>query len=427
MNRTSADSISNLSHVFFAFLIVSCIAFIVWAYMGRLDVVSATDGEVVPRGKQKKIQHLEGGIVKDILVREGEEVSKGQKLAVLESTRSKSELAELKVRIDSLRVDEIRLKAEAEGREELHFPEKMVSELPKLVRESRQLWRQKQERLESRNNELEQAVEQTERRIQEIRSRLESNRRELPMLKEQVDLSSGLLKDNLTTRYRHLELKRKLQNLKGSIQEDKSKLQRALSARREARAKMETFLHSQREKAAEKLKKTRQEIAEFSQRIRKFEDNLRRTIIRSPVRGIVHNLRVSTRGAVVKSGETIMDIVPSDDRLVIEAHLPISDIGYVHPDQEARIKLASADSRKFGDIKGKVVNISPDTVTTEKGRTFYPVRIRAERGYFQSKGQKYRLYPGMIVMVYIRTGTRSILDYILDPFMNTLSASLQER
>ena len=418
---------AKVTHLFFLLLFLLCTAFMAWSYFGRLDVLSTADGEVIPQSKRKQIQHLEGGIIKKIPVREGQHVEEGQKLLVLQSTRSESELSEIEVRIAALKKKKKRLQAEAEGQKELKFPTKMASRYPRLVQEAKHLWLQKRQRLKSKRNELIKAVEQTNSRIQEIRSRLQSNRKELPMLKEQVQLSQELLKDNLTTKYKHLELKRKLQNLSGRIEEDKAALRTALASREEARAKLDTFRHSVREKAGEKLKETRQQIAEFSQRIEKFADKQRRTVIRSPVQGIIRSLRVSTRGAVVQAGETIMDIVPSNDRLIIEAHLPISDIGYIHPGQQVKIRLASADSRKFGDLEGEVINVSPDTVTTEQGRTYYPVRIATQKQYFANKGQQYNLYPGMIVMVYIQTGTRSVLEYILDPFMNTLSLSLQER
>ena len=427
MTERSCKSIPTVDHVFFFLLSVLCVVFIVWSYFGRLDVVSTADGEVIPQSKRKTIQHLEGGIIRDIAVREGQHVKKGQKLLELQGVRSKSELSEVKVRIASLQVDEVRLRAESEGEENLVFPEGLSSRHPKLVQEAGELWRQRKERLESRENELSRSVEQTNSRIEEIRSRLQSNRKEMPLLREQVELSQELMRDNLTTKYRHLELKRKLQNLNGRIQEDEATLKRAFAARKEAWAKLKTFRLSEREKASKELKETRQQLAEFLQRIEKYADNLRRTVIRSPVNGIIRSLKVSTRGAVVQPGETILDIVPSNDRLIIEAHLPIGDIGYIHPGQPARIKLASSDSRKFGDIDGTVMNISPDTVTTERGRTYYPVRVAAEKPYFESKGLKYNLYPGMIVMVYVQTGTRSVLEYLLDPFLNTLSLSMQER
>jgi len=165
----------------------------------------------------------------------------------------------------------------------------------------------------------------------------------------------------------------------------------------------------------------------LTQRQKKFADSFKRTTIRSPVDGIVKTLYVVTVRGVIRPGMTIMDIVPATDRLVVEARLPIGDIGYVHPGQDAIVKLASRDARRFGNIKGKVYNVSPDAITSNEGGAFYTVRIETEKDYFESENKKYKLYPGIQVMAFIRTGSRTVVEYLLDPFLNKLGHSLQER
>ena len=138
-------------------------------------------------------------------------------------------------------------------------------------------------------------------------------------------------------------------------------------------------------------------------------------------------LYLVTKGGVLKPGDTIADIVPSEETLIIEAHLSISDIGYVQYNQAAILQLPTADARKYDKLPAKVINISPDTFTDKNGRTFYNVLIESDRNYFLSGDQQYQLYPGMVLLAYIHIGKRSVLDYLVDPFMNTISFSMQER
>jgi adhesin transport system membrane fusion protein len=165
----------------------------------------------------------------------------------------------------------------------------------------------------------------------------------------------------------------------------------------------------------------------MKQRMRKYSDTLQRTIIRSPVRGVVKTLYFVTIGGVVKSGDVIVDIVPMEDRLVVEAHLPIQDIGYVQPGQDAVVKLASRDAGRFGKLEGEVIHVSPDTFTTQEGATFYSVRIVTGGDSFKRGNFEYKLIPGMLVTAYIHTGERTVLDYLLDPFMDSLDQAMKER
>ena len=209
--------------------------------------------------------------------------------------------------------------------------------------------------------------------------------------------------------------------------EIKSALKKARAALKEAEERLKRIEHFFLEETGEELKKARQELQELSQRFKKFTDSLKRTTDRSPVEGIVKTLYVVTVKGVIKPGMTILDIVPATDRLVIEAHLPIGDIGYVQPGQKAIVKLASRDARRFGSLDGEVVHVSPDAYTSPQGGAFYTVRVETEKDYFESDNLKYKLYPGVTVLAYIHTGKRTVMEYLLDPFLNTLGHSLQER
>ncbi len=427
MDSTTPHRVSRLTRVFFLFFALMLAGFIVWAWYGRLDIVSVADGEVIPSGKIKQIQHLEGGIIRRIMVQEGDAVTPGQSLVVLEKTRSGASVEELYVTLHALEVDIIRLQAEVEGRDELQFPPQAALKDPELVAEARALFATRKMRFQSELQSLQEKKQQCRQRIQEIELRLQSNKRELSLLNQQIALSDELLQDNLTTKYKHLELLQRAQKIEGRIQEDGASLQRARSALKEAVQDLNKERFAFKETASEKLKECKQEHKALTERLKKFADSLQRTVIRSPVEGVVKSLFLSTEGGVIKSGQTIAEIVPSEDKLIIEAHLPIQDIGYVRAGQNAVLQLASRDARKFDKLEGQVLSVSPDTITDSQGRTFYKVMLETGQDYFEARGEKYRLYPGMVVMAYIHVGTRSVLDYLLDPFLNTLSFSLQER
>ncbi len=429
INKESSPlkEVSMASHAFLFLCVAMCLGFFAWAWLFQLDIVSQADGEVIPSTKVKRVQHLEGGIVLKIDVHEGEVVEKGQRLVELEATASDSSVDELTVRIRSLKVNIARLEAEEKGLASITFPEKLKKSSPRMIDAARKLFQTRQKRVESDLQSERENIVQREQDIRRISARIRNARKSLSLLREQIAISSELLKDGLTTRYKHLSFLKEEARLKSSIEEDTAALRKARSALSQAKAEIGEIRTSHMEEVRQQLQKDRRELDEFTQRVRKFRDNLDRTVIRSPVNGVIKTLHVVSVGEVVKPGMTIMDIVPAGDKLVIEAHLAIGDIGYVRKGQEAVVKLASRDASRFGSIKGRVVNISPDAYTTKKGRTYYNVRIETENDHFEQEGNYYKLFPGIRVIAGIHIGKRSVLEYILEPFMGTMSYALRER
>jgi len=414
-------------HLFFVLLSAACICFAIWAAVGKLDIVSTANGRVVPSSSVKHIQHLEGGIVSEIKVREGESVRENQILAVLEQTASGADVDELQSRIISLRFDVIRLEAENDKKETLTFPQDLETAYPDMARQQLHLFQSRQSQYRSELAVQQEQIEQKEQDINVIRTRLESATASLGLLQQQLNISEELLAENLTTQYKHLELRREATELNSTIAQDRVAVERALSAVKEARRKLEETQHGYLSLVRKELKDARGQLEELSTRIRKFDDSLQRRVIRSPVDGIIKSLYIVTEGGVITPGMIIMDIVPAGDKLVVEAHLPISDIGFVSRGQPAVIQLASPDARRFGKLEGTVTSVSPDAYTTDDGRMYYTVRIDTERDHFERNNHVYRLYPGVLVQVFIHIGRRSVLEYLLDPFLMTLDNSLQER
>ncbi len=428
-------------YLFFIILLMFIVSFFYWADKFSLGVVSVAEGEVKPKGESKTIQHLEGGIIKKILIKEGERVVEGQELLILESTSTDADVKELKARYDFLRIKIIRLKAEAQDSGKVYFPNKLFNKNTELVRQEKNFFLANKKRL---FNELKIAVErihqkkeelsETKAQVSEVKARLKNNRKSLILLNEQVAISDDLLRDNLTNRYNHLNLLKESNGLKSSIEEDKAVLEqlksallRQTSSIRDTKAVRNNVRLIFFQDARIKLEEGQKEIREISERIRKAKDNLKRTILRSPVAGIVKKIHIVTVGGIVSPGGRIVDVTPEGESLVIEARLLPYDIGYVSVGRKGKIRLKSSDAIRFGSIVVKVVHISPDTFPAENGNAYYKVILEPETDHFQSKSGRYNLVPGVEVISSIHTGNRSVLEYILEPFLTSIDNALQER
>lgn len=418
---------ARATHVFFATCVGACVAFGWWSATHRLDVVSVAIGQVVPSSQVKRVQHLEGGIVREILVKEGARVAKDQPLVALEQTAFGADFAELQSRLLSLTMESTRLEAEAAGRPRFDPPEAAARAHPELAAQARTLFETRQSRLRSDLAAARESVVQRQQAAREVSARITNTRQSLKLIDEQVKISEELLKQELSNRYTHLTLLREQSALRSRLDEDGAALARLESSLQEGRAQLERIPIAFQEEVRTALETARRGQEEIGQRLRKFQDSVSRTILRAPVEGVVKTLYVATEGGVVRPGDTVADLVPVEDSLVVEARLPPADIGYVQVGQKATVKLMSADALRFGTIAAAVVHVSPDTLTTERGAPFYKVRLETERNFFQRGAQRHELYPGMQLSAGILTGERSVLEYLLDPFLDSLADAMRER
>lgn len=438
MTNHYTPPIDQTSRVFFYLCTIFCVSFGVWAAIAPLDIVSDAVGEVVPSSRVKRIQHLEGGIVSAIKVREGDIVAVEQPLIELETTASDSGVEELNVRIASLKTEIIRLETESSwfGNEEQHidpfaselvFPLELRQETPDLVEQATELYKVRQEGFATAGKTQSENIKQREQDIKEIKARIRNQRKSLVYLREQIKISEGLLEEKLTTRYKHLGFLKEESDLVSDIEEGNAALLRAESQFSSAKKELVQIANTHREEVQDGLRKARRDLLEFSQRLRKLSDSLQRTIIRSPAKGVVKSLYVRGEGEVVQPGMTVLDIVPLGDKLIIEARLALGDIGYIQAGQTATVKLPTGDARMFGNLDGVVKNISPDAITTPEGETYYRVLVETAKDHFEREGHLYQLYPGMQLLVSIKTGERTVLEYLVYPYFDTLYRGLQER
>lgn len=404
---------------------------IAWAALAPLDVVSNAEGEVVPATRLKAVQHLEGGIIQEIMVEEGAFVRKGAPLIRLDPIRALAESDELRTRLAGLKVDAARLRAEVQGTDAVAIPPDLEAAVPDLCAQARAVFETRRKRFSHDVKTQEDLINQREDDVRELRQRVANSEKTLDIVSNEVEISANLLRSDLTSRMAHLEFLRQQQTLKAQIEGDRNAMPRAEAALREARERFGSIKEAFIEQARGELATAQQQIDELSQRAIKFANIQERTILRAPVDGIVKSLAVTTEGGVIQPGQTVAEIVPVEDRLIIEAELPIQDISYVHPGQTVRVTLVSPEAAAFGHLDGQVIRVGPDaTVVSGTGagaRPFYKVRIETGQNHFTVGSWDYRLYPGMQVLCSIRVGTRSVFEYLVSPWFRSLRFAFQER
>ncbi|OAN55940.1 hypothetical protein A6A04_10265 [Paramagnetospirillum marisnigri] len=410
-----------------AYSLVLAAVLVAWGALGRLDVVSSAVGEVMPMSRVKAVQHLEGGIVSAILVEEGARVEKGRPLIRLDPIRASSELEELGARLNGLRIDIARLEAEVRSEDRFVPPPALAREAPDLAKSATEVFETRRRRLSHDISTQETQIVQRQQELNEIGIRIGNNRRALGLVSDQVGISENLLSRELTSRMVHLDLVRQQQTLKGQLDADQAAVPRIESALKEARERLGSLKENFIEQARKELSQAYQSLEELTQRMHKFQSAQDRTVLRAPVDGIVKTIAVATEGGVIQPGQTVLEIVPIEDRLIVEAKLRIEDIGYVRRGQSARVTLVSSEAAAFGHIHGTVDTVSPDATVTQDGRAFYKIRVVTDKNRFESGDRVYQLYPGMQVQCGILIGSRSVFAYLLSPWFQSLRFAFEER
>lgn len=400
---------------------------LVWSFFARVEEVSMAPGEVVPQGRIKTIQHLEGGIIEEIFVREGDTVRLDTPLVQLDlSGTSEANLMDLKVRKDGLLLTKARLEAEAEQKP-LSFPPEIAGRFPNLVAAEQAAYDARQRELQSTRAILEAQVRQREQDVREVDVRLLAAQNNLSLARERLKMSEDLLSQGLTSRMEHTQLLGQAETFQGEasgLTETKPRAQAALG---EARDRVKELTAKFSREARELLKETELNLARTEEMLTAATDQETRTTIKSPIAGVVKNMRYVTIGGVVKPGEAIMDIVPSEDTLVVEARLNLTDRSYVHVGQKAQVKIDTYDFARYGGIDGEVINVAPDSTVPEQGAPYLKVVIRTDKPYLGEESDNRNIAPGMQATVDIHTGSKTVISYLMKPVLKLKNEAFRER
>jgi adhesin transport system membrane fusion protein len=399
---------------------------LVWANFAQLDEVSSANGEVIPQGKVKVIQHFEGGIIQNIYVAEGDMVKTGTPLVQLDLGTAGVNREELAVRIDGLTLTSARLEAEANGRD-LQFPEDVAKRRPQFVANERQAFEARRKELASKRGVLADQLRQRELEVQELEARLRATSNNLKLAQERFKMSTSLVKEGLTAKMEHLQLEAEVEKLQGEMKALETSVPRARVAVEEATGRLNETDLAFRRAAQEDFNKTEQDLARAREIAVQATEQGLRSEIKSPIDGVVKNLRYHTIGGVVRSGEPIMEIVPTGENLVIEAKLNPVDRGYVTTGQKATVKVSTYDFVRYGGLDGTVIHVAPDSSTDPKGEPYFRVVVQTEKTYLGEAAGKLPITPGMQATVDIHTGKKSVMEYLVKPVLKLRHEAFRER
>lgn len=399
---------------------------VTWAFFAQLDETAIAMGEVVPQGKVRVVQHLEGGIIEKLFVVEGDTVKKGDTLVQLDQSSTGTNQDELSVRLDSQILIRARLTAEAESKD-LVFPPDTASRRPTLAASQRQAFAARSRELVSTLNVLKEQVKQRQLGVLELTARLKAVGRNYKLASERLKMSASLLTEGLTAKMDHLELEAEVESLDGEMRSLKPSIPKSRAAVEESKERLREGQIRFRREAREELGKTEQEIARIRELLKRATEQGLRAEIKSPISGIVKNLRFNTIGGIIKPGEPVLEIVPTGENLVIQSRLNPTDRGYVTEGQKTLVKILTYDYARYGGLEGTVILVAPDTSMDENGQPYFRVVVQTEKNYLGSEEGSLPIIPGMQATVNIHTGRKSVMDYLIRPILKLRDEAFRER
>lgn len=406
--------------------VVLCVLFfVVWASVAQVDEFTRGEGKVIPSQYIQVIQNLEGGILAELYVREGEKVHRGQSLVRIDDKRFLSSLREVDVTLAQLEMKAKRLRSEADG---VVFTVPEVSKVdPSIISQELAFYRSREKELSSNREVLTQQVNQKRQELSELIARSNQLQASYDLLKRELVLTEPLVAQGAVSQVELLRLERQVNDLHGELEAAQLSIPRVESSLEESREKLANVDLVFRRDAREQLNEINLELSRLSESTGALADRVDRTLVTSPVAGTVKRLLVKTIGGVIQPGMDIAEIVPSEEIMLVEAKVRPADIAYLHPGQNAKVKFTAYDFSIFGGLDGQLVHISPDTITDEEGNSFYLMRVETSRSFVAPDGADLPIIPGMTVSVDVLTGKKTILDYLLKPILKTKQLALRER
>ncbi len=402
-------------------------AIVVWMSMAALDEVTPGVGKVIPSRQIQVVQNLEGGIVAEILTREGDVVASGQVLMRIDATVAGASFREQEEAYLPLLTSVARLQAEAEGREPV-YPADVTRTRPEIVQRENDLYRARKTELDSVVSVLTQQRAQRAQEVEELQGKLRGARESYDLVKKEYDLTAPLVKQGLVAQVELLRLERQLSDFTAQISTANANIPKARAGMSEIDQRMRERRDNFRTEALKELADRRAKLASIQENMTARRDRMERAELRSPVKGIVKQLHANTVGGIIQPGQDVISIVPLEDSLLVEAQVNPRDVAFLHPGQPAKVKLTAYDFTVYGGMDAELESISADTITDKQGNSFYLIRVRTLKNTLsRPNGDSLPIIPGMIAQVDILTGKRTVLDYLVKPFIKARYTALRER
>ena len=405
--------------------VVVVVVMVLWATFAEVEEVTRGDGKVIPSRQLQVVQSLDGGVVLEILVAEGQVVEAGQLLLRIDETRATSGVRESAAQGFALRARQARLRALADGTDFQPPPVRMGDREEQLtVDGERRLFETRRSELNTMVAINQQQLQQRQQELSEMRARKESAERSLDFTQRELAKTRPLLASGAVSEVEILRLERDVSKNRGDAEQASAQIARVQAAIGEAQRKIQETELSFRNEARKELAEVMGKLNALNEGAVALADRVDKAQVRSPVRGRVQRLLANTVGGVVQPGKDIVEIVPLDDNLVLEAKVQPKDIAFIHPGQDATVKFTAYDFSIYGGLSAKVENISPDTVVDERGNAFYLVRVRTTQAHFSDKMP---VIPGMTAEVDVLTGRKTVMAYLLKPILKAKAYALRER
>ncbi|WP_087017788.1 HlyD family type I secretion periplasmic adaptor subunit [Thaumasiovibrio subtropicus] len=446
-DKTAALLLNTPTHARFMLwmMVLFLVVAVVWASWAQLDKVTVGAGKVIPSSQLQIVQNLEGGIVKEVLVAEGQVVKEGQQLLLIDDTQFQANYRETAQELAGIQADSIRLHTLIEAvqvndelvqtnwrqsvsisEEPLAFTEEFEINNPRLVRRQRSEYRGKLSNLRNQLQLLGQQISQKEQELIEVNARVRNLRTSYDYAAKELAITRPLAEEGVVPRIELLKLERQVNDTKRELTSSRLQVPLLNAAIQEAVLKRVDTALQFRSELQSQLNETDDQLAAISESRVGLADRVKRTVVTSPVSGTIQKIHVNTRGGVIQPGMDLVEIVPNEDNLLVEAKIAPQDIAFLRPGLTAVVKFTAYDFTRYGGLNGELEHISADTEEDEEGNSFYLVRVRTQVNQLGTESEPLPIIPGMTTSVDIITGKRTVLDYLLNPVLHARSNALRE-
>ncbi|NEK25111.1 HlyD family type I secretion periplasmic adaptor subunit [Sulfitobacter sp. JBTF-M27] len=430
INDISSAALRDKSNSHWRLLVVLLVGiggFFVWAYFYEIEEVTRGPGRVIPSSQIQVVQSLEGGIVRSIDIREGDMVNAGQVLMHLDDTGFSSQLGELLEKESALLAEKARLEAEAGLAQELSFPDGLESRNTLATTAEAEVFFSRRTQLDQELSVLANRLAQRRAELAELEGLREKISIRLAPLDEEIQLTEELVLRGAVPRIELLRLKSQRAESTGDLIIANASEPRIKAGILEAETQIQAARASYVSSARERLARLQVELAVVQEGLRAAKDRVTRTTVRSPTKGIVNTVNVSTIGAVVQPGAPLAEVVPADDRLLVEVDIRPQDVAFIRPGEQASVKITAYDYLVYGSLSGKVTRIGADTIENAQGDQFFRIVVETDKAYLGSDEEPLQIIPGMVATVDIQTGRKTVLSYLGKPVLRASAEALRER
>lgn len=417
---------SRASNIMLGTIGALVVFFLIWSSFSKIEEITRGSGQVVPAQEIQVVQSLEGGILAELMVAQGDRVRKGQTLMRISDVNFASEERGAEARELSLRARKARLDAEV-GDQPFVVPADIVTAAPDLAKTEMSLYKSRQAELKNAISILENKKDGVISDIAETKAQIERLRDNSGLLQQELAITSKMVAQQAVPKLEEIRLRRELSDAEGQLRANEEKLPGLEASRTSAENQIKDQRDKFRSQALGELGETEAELAQLNEKLKSIGDRVDRTELKAPVDGIVNNIALKTIGGVIEPAQRLVEIVPVDDQLKIVAKVLPSDIAFLEAGQDVNVKVSAYDSQRYGSLPGKLARIGANSITDREGNVFFEIEVRTDKNYLGGAERPMPITPGMVADVEIITGRKTIMEYLMKPVLRMKDRALTER